>query len=182
MSFTARACRRGHHCRLCGRIDAEYLVTSLLDKSQSRYVCVGCYRALVDKSDSDSSSVETIIEQKQPRDNKQNSSRFDHVGREPTGSQLDEWEKVECGVFEAMRDLNIEPNWNNGRDAPNPSCSADHQPRVEDEASLGADGEAWPVEVRAVLASWRQSGVESVVVGEEEVQGQVGHRTVHVCC
>ena len=39
-------------------------------------------------------------------------------------------------------------------------------------------------EVRAALASWRRKGAESmvvvVVVGEEEVRGRLGHRTVHV--
>ena len=54
---------------------------------------------------------------------------------------------------------------------------------AEDGASLGTDVEARQVEVRAALASWRQGGVESVVVvvvGEEEVRGQLGHCTVHV--
>ena len=48
---------------------------------------------------------------------------------------------------------------------------------------LGADVEARRAEVRAALASWRRKGAESmvvVVVGEEEVRGRLGRRTVHV--
>ena len=55
---------------------------------------------------------------------------------------------------------------------------------AEEGAPLGADVEARRVEVRAALASWRRRGAESmvvvVVVGEEEVRGRLGRRTVHV--
>lgn len=150
MSFTARACGKDHHCSLCGKPDAEYQVRSLSATPDSRYVCVVCYRATVDDSDSDSSNIRSRSQHRQPQDRDRIYSLFDRVGREPTESQLDDWENVERGVAEAMQGLRIEQTHNNGRDSYSPSWWADSQPKVEDEqvpswsASTGATSPAWP--------------------------------------